>query len=247
MIGISTLAYTSKDLETTLSDIEKHAAHAEIFSEGVHDIIHTKNGSILPSFSLSYSLHAPTMDVNLASAREKIREAGIQIMRDSAVFCMNSDIEIMVVHPGYTANKEMLTTAYKSFEKSISDLQKIKEETGVRICIENMPDADIYLFRNPEDLDLESKNIEFILDIGHANTTDSLNEFLKKEVIHYHIHDNMGDTDSHLGFGDGTIGFPVLEQIIEKAKKDKAILIAENKTIDEAMKTIGALRKAGAD
>ncbi|MDL2261808.1 sugar phosphate isomerase/epimerase, partial [Methanimicrococcus sp. OttesenSCG-928-J09] len=153
MIGISTLAYSNKDLATALSEIEKSAAHAEIFTEGTHDIIHTKNGGILPSFSLSYSLHAPTMDINLASPREKVRKTGVEIMKDSAIFCMNNNIDIMVVHPGYTANKEMLAPASKIFEKSLADLQKIKEETGVRICIENMPNAEVFLFKTPDEID----------------------------------------------------------------------------------------------
>lgn len=250
MIGISTLAYSNKDLAFALSEIEKNAKHAEIFSEGIHDVIHSKNpdrSEILSSFSLSYSIHAPTLDINLAAARETIRKAGVGIINDSAVFCMNRNIEILVVHPGYTADPGTLPAAYKSFEKSAEDLQRIKEETGVRICMENMPDADIYLFRNPEDLDVESRNLEFILDIGHAHTAGNLNLFLEKEIAHYHIHDNAGDIDSHLGFGGGTIGSAMLERIVKKADKEKAVLIAENKTAEDALKTVEALKKAGAD
>ncbi|MDV0445071.1 endonuclease 4 [Methanimicrococcus sp. At1] len=250
MIGISTLAFSNTDLETALSAVEQmtKAKHAEIFSEGIHDVIHSENSEILSSYALSYSIHAPTLDVNLAAARETIRKTGLEIIQDSAEFCMNRDIEILVVHPGYAADKETLPQAYKSFEKSIPGLQKIKEETGVRICIENMPDADIYLFRNPDDINLiETAGLEFILDIGHAHTTENLKEFLQNEIAHYHIHDNGGDFDSHFGFGDGTIGHFCLEQIVKKAKKDKAILIAENKTIEGAVKTYEALKKAGAD
>ncbi|MDR0767678.1 MAG: sugar phosphate isomerase/epimerase [Methanosarcinales archaeon] len=245
MIGISTLAYSGKNLTEALSEIEKRVSHAEIFSEGTHDVIHSGKDGILSSFSLSYSIHAPTQDVNLAAVRETIRKAGVEVISESAAFCMNRDIEILVVHPGYTAGIEMLPPAYKSLEKSISDLQRIKEETGVRICIENMPNAEIYLFKSPEDIDL--KDLEFVLDIGHAQTANNLNEFLQKEIAHYHIHDNCGDFDSHLGFGDGVIGFPALKQIVQKAKREKAILIAENKTAEGAMKTVEALKKAGAD
>ncbi|MBZ3935302.1 sugar phosphate isomerase/epimerase family protein [Methanimicrococcus blatticola] len=263
MIGISTLAYSNKSLTFALSEIEKSAKHAEIFSEGIHNVIHpdvihpgtirpdSENSSeILSSFSLSYSIHAPTLDINLAAVREKIRKAGVEIINESAVFCMNNNIEILVVHPGYAADVQTLPAAYKSFEKSTAELEKIKEETGVRICIENMPNAEIYLFKTPEDekkINLKSKNLEFILDIGHANTAGNLNEFLEKEIAHYHIHDNAGDVDNHLGFGNGTIGFNILEQIVKKAKKDKAVLIAENKTVEEALKTVEMLKKAGAE
>ena len=246
MIGISTLAYSDKDLAECLSEIEKNAPLAEIFSEGIHDVIHSGKGDILSSFSLSYSIHAPTQDINLAAVREAVRKTGVGIIQESAEFCMNHDIDVLVVHPGYTADKKILPLAYKSLEKSISDLQKIKEETGVQICIENMPNAEIYLFKAPNDIDLKAKDLGLALDIGHAQTSNNLNEFLQKEIAHYHIHDNHGDFDAHLSFGEGVIGFPVLEQIVQKAKKEGATLIAENRTGEDAMKTVEMLKKAGA-
>ena len=245
MIGISTLAFSNAEIGIALSEIEKRANHAEIFSEGLHDVIHSGQGEVLPSYALSYSIHAPTQDINLASPRRAVREAGVEIIRDSAFFCMNRGIDVLVVHPGYVTGREMLPQGYEAFEKSLADLGKIKEETGVRLCIENMPNAETYLFRNPDDIDLSG--LELILDIGHAHTAGNLAEFLEKPIAHYHIHDNDGSADAHRGFGDGTVGRQMLEKIVGKAKKEKALLIAENKTIQNAEKTVDALKKANAE
>jgi len=38
----------------------------------------------------------------------------------------------------------------------------------------------------------------------------------------------------------------MLKRIIEKAKTEKAVLVAENKTIEDAEMTLNALKKAGA-
>ena len=247
MIGISTQAFLNETLSAALEEIEKRAAYAEIFSEGNHDVIHCRKNDILSSYALFYSIHAPTMDINPASVREKIRAAGIEVLKNSAEFCMNHEIEILVVHPGYAADFENMKQAEKSLSKSLAELSEIAEETGVRICIENMPNVKMFLFKNPEDVDFSKyQNLEFILDVGHAHTTENLNEFLKNPIAHYHIHDNFGDIDNHLGFGSGSVGDEMLKRIIEKAKAEKAVLIAENKTIEDAEMTVNALKKAGA-
>ena len=248
MIGISTLSFSNLPLHTALKEISKRAAHAEIFSEGSHDLIHSPQNDILSDFDLSYSIHAPTMDINIASVREKIRTAGVSVLSDSAEFCMNHGIEIMVVHPGYTADIANMKNAEASLHKSLTELSKIAENTGVRLCIENMPDAEVFLFKNSDEIDFSKyPDLEFVLDIGHANTTRNLNDFLKKPIAHYHIHDNLGDRDAHLGFGNGNIGEETLKRIIEKAKRENAILIAENKTVGDVETTAGALKKAGAE
>jgi len=247
MIGISTLAFSNLPLRAALGEIEKMAAHAEIFSEGSHDLIHCPQNDILSDFDLSYSIHAPTLDINIASFRENVRHAGVSVISDSADFCMNHNIEILVVHPGYAADAGALEYAASAMHKSLAELSKIAENTGVRLCIENMPDADVFLFKNPCEIDFAAySGLECILDIGHANTTRNLNEFLKKPIAHYHIHDNLGDKDAHLGFGNGSIGEDALKKIVEKAKREKAVLIAENKTIGDAKRTVSALKKAGA-
>ncbi|MCL2142354.1 MAG: sugar phosphate isomerase/epimerase [Methanimicrococcus sp.] len=244
MISISTLAFSNQTLDTALFEIEKVCYRAEIFSEGLHDVICGNVDVDLSSYSLSYSLHAPLKNTNLASPIESARLSALNIIQKSASFCQKHDISILVVHPGFLEGGSTFLEAIAAYLKSLPILQKIKEEHGIRLCIENMPKTDLLLFQKPNEIDLTG--LEFILDIGHAQTTGTLDEFLKMPVAHYHIHDNNGLTDSHLGFGDGVIGFSRLEQIVSKAKREKAILVAENKTIESALKTAGALKKASA-
>jgi sugar phosphate isomerase/epimerase len=244
MISISTLAFSNHPLSAALSDIEKMGSRAEIFSEDLHDVIRTDVDVDLSAYSLSYSLHTPMKNVNLASPIDSVRLSALDVMQKSASFCQKHDISIMVVHPGVLEDGSTLLEAEAAYLKSLPALQKIKEEYGVRLCIENMPKIDILLFQKPGDIDLTG--LELVLDIGHAQTAGCLDEFLKMPVAHYHIHDNDGLVDAHLGFGDGVIGFSKLEQIVSKAQREKAILVAENKTVENAIKTAGALKMAGA-
>ncbi|MCG2738083.1 MAG: hypothetical protein L6282_17020 [Candidatus Methanoperedenaceae archaeon] len=63
-------------------------------------------------------------------------------------------------------------------------------DSGVQICIENMPNWECFLFRYP-DIDLDGTDLA--LDVGHANTTGTLNEFIKYDIGHFHLHDNHGE------------------------------------------------------
>ena len=244
MISVSTLAFSNQSLDAALFEIEKICPRAEIFSDGRHDVICGSADADLSSHSLSYSLHAPLRNMNLASAAESSRLSALDIIRKSAAFCQKHDISILVVHPGLSEDGGALSKAWEAYLKSLPALVKIREEYGIRLCIENMPKTDFLLFQTPHEIDLTG--LEFILDIGHAQTTGSLEDFLKLPAAHYHIHDNDGLTDGHLGFGDGVIGFSMLEQIVQKARRENAILVAENKTTEGALKTVSALKKASA-
>jgi sugar phosphate isomerase/epimerase len=61
----------------------------------------------------------------------------------------------------------------------------------------------IYFFEN-----IDSPAIRFCLDIGHANMTGEIFEFINqcgKWLGYVHIHDNMGVHDDHLGYKQGTV------------------------------------------
>ncbi|WNY26456.1 sugar phosphate isomerase/epimerase family protein [Methanolapillus ohkumae] len=247
MIGVSTLAFADQDLESALLEIEKISSHAEIFSEKMHDIVedfkNNPNTESLFSHTLSYSVHAPTQDVNLANPRENLRVAALETIQQSARVCQEIGAKILVVHPGYMTGRDMYDSCKAALLKSLPVLAKIQEEAGIKICVENMPNSDIYLFRSPEEIEWETAIHPIVLDIGHSNTTKTTAEFLKKQIAHYHIHDNDGKTDAHLAFGDGSIGEPVLQKIVQKAKREKAVLIAENKTAKDAKITVDFLKQ----
>lgn len=235
MIGISTTAFIGESLDFALESIEYYVDFAEIFSEGRHDLF--ENSSILSSYNLKYSVHSPTVDINIASVREKTRITSLDIISDLADLCASYNITTMVVHPGYTSEDYMLPKAYSSLEKSLDFLNKLSENTGVCICVENMPNYFMYLFQNPKDIDLKNNN--FVLDVGHANITGNLSEFLKMNIDHFHIHDNFGESDDHLAIGDGNTDF---SKVFDKIKNSKAHVILENKSIENAKKSLDIIK-----
>ena len=237
MIGISSYAFQDLPLSQALDNIEQISECAEIFSEGLHDIFRNEQTPL--SYDLKYSVHAPTTDLNISSIREPIRRASLELVRQTVDMCIKIDAEVLVVHPGYFSYSYDLPAARAALNNSIGELADITGDTGVQICIENMPDWDCFLFRQP-DIDLNETG--FALDVGHANTTGSLNEFIKYDIGHFHLHDNYGEKDEHSWIGGGNIDFSSLRDVL---KKSKGIKVLEHRNSEYIKKSMAALKKMG--
>ncbi|MDK2892638.1 sugar phosphate isomerase/epimerase [Methanohalophilus sp.] len=237
MIGVSSFAFHELPLSETLEKIESIASCAEIFSEGQHDLLNHNISEVANSYNLKYTVHAPTSDLNIASIREPIRKASLEILKEMADICMKLDSEIMVVHPGYVAFPYERDRALKAFSHSIPVLEQIHSETGVKICLENMPMWECFIFREPG-LDL-GENF-FALDVGHAHTMDNLKDFLDMEIAHFHLHDNNGMGDDHSPIGSGNIDYSIISPLL---KDSNAAKIIENKCENDVLKSVDAIKK----
>jgi len=158
-----------------------------------------------------------------------------------AGICNELDSDILVVHPGYFSYPVDMMHAQRAFERSIVDLENISRDTGVRMCIENMPKWDCFLLRNP-DIDLGDNG--FTLDVGHANTWGNLNNFLEMgdSISHFRLHDNNGEIDDHFFIGGGNMDFPSFSSLLNKSK---AIKIIGNKCEEDVLKSLEALKRMG--
>jgi sugar phosphate isomerase/epimerase len=159
-----------------------------------------------------------------------------------ADICAKMDASVMVVHPGYFSYPSDRQVALKAFGKSVPELENISRETGVKICIENMPMWECFLFREPG---LNLGENAFALDVGHANTMGNLRDFLELDISHFHLHDNNGENDDHYHIGGGNIDYSMLENTLKN--RIRAVKIIENKNEEDVMKSMAALKKMGVD
>jgi HAD superfamily hydrolase (TIGR01549 family) len=118
------------------------------------------------------------------------------------------------------ARAESVEPCFESVRKSIIELLKHAEGTGVRLGIENRYH---YLeFPSPDELEIllalaGPDRIGFLYDVGHAQTLDILGfyrheEWLKRfasRIIGTHLHDVMGTTD-HFAPGLGNVDFDMV-------------------------------------
>ena len=89
-IGVSSTSFCSYPYEDVLEGASKLFTHWEIVSEGEHYLpaIATSLESLMGSYDMTFSVHAPFADINIASLNESVRETSvielIKIMNISA-------------------------------------------------------------------------------------------------------------------------------------------------------------------
>jgi len=241
LIGVSSTQFSAYLFEEVIEEVAKVFDHWEIFAEAEHRLpaIESRFRDLLPSYKLSYSVHAPISDINIASLNERIREDSILEILTTAESAASLNIDTITIHPGLTsmAVPYMEEKAVEKAKKSLSSIDRISAEYGVRIAVENMPSFPFMLGHTAEEMNdlIGMTNLGFCLDIGHANTTSQIDELIKTfrdRLVNVHIHDNNGEMDEHLTLGEGNIDF---KRIIESLKGYTGNFIIESKSFPSAV------------
>ena len=241
MIGVSSTQFSAYLFEEVIEEVAKVFDHWEIFAEAEHRLpaIESRFRDLLHSYKLSYSVHAPISDINIASLNERIREDSILEILTTAESAASLNIDTITIHPGLTsmAVPYMEEKAVEKAKKSLSSIDRISAEYGVRIAVENMPSFPFMLGHTAEEMNdlIGMTNLGFCLDIGHANTTGQIDELIKTfrdRLVNVHIHDNNGEMDEHLTLGEGNIDF---KRIIESLKGYTGNFIIESKSFPSAV------------
>ncbi len=245
-IGASTLAGIEFKLENTLEFIEDMGLdYAEIVHQFPTEDVDIE---LLESFNLKYSIHSPFMDVNIAALQEKSRLNSIEQIKASIDLANKINAEAVVVHPGlasFLAKKYFLEDVYKTANESIKEIGEYGKDLGVLTTVENMPTFDAMIYQDLEKLDelLTSLDMSMTLDIGHANHAGYAPEAMIFDSIkHIHVHDNFGDDDAHLAFGEGSIDLKGIINDFEKKNYD-GIYIIEVNDFDSIKKSYEYMKK----
>ena len=245
-IGASTLAGIEFELEKTLDFIENLGIkYAELVHQYPAEFI---DSEILESYSLKYSIHAPFMDVNIASPQDQSRLNSIAQIKSSIDLANEINAEAVVVHPGlisFLANKYFKKEVYEFANESIKEIGDYAKNLGVMATIENMPNFESMIYQNIVDLNqlLVENEMHMTLDIGHANHVGyAPDEMIFDSIKHVHVHDNLGDDDSHLPLGEGSIDLKYIINTLESKNYD-GIYILEVNDYDSIKKSYEYMKK----
>ena len=245
-IGASTLAGIEFELEKTLDFIENLGIeYAELVHQYPAEFI---DSEILESYSLKYSIHAPFMDVNIASPQDQSRLNSIAQIKSSIDLANEINAEAVVVHPGlisFLANKYFKKEVYEFANQSIKEIGDYAKNLGVMATIENMPNFEPMIYQNIADLNqlLVENEMHMTLDIGHANHVGYAPEdMIFDSIKHVHVHDNLGDDDSHLPLGEGSIDLKYIINTLESKNYD-GIYILEVNDYDSIKKSYEYMKK----
>jgi len=215
-IGVSSPSFCTYPYEDVLEGISKIFSHWEIVSEADHylPMIGLSLESMMKSYDLTYSIHAPFNDINIASLNESVREMSVIELIKIMNMASELDIKTVTIHPGLYSMvvSGLEERSVMAAKRSLRTLDRMAQECGVRLCVENMPGFRFFLGQTAKQMSelLDGTNLPICLDIGHANTTGQLNEIidtLGNRIMNVHIHDNDGKQDQHLTIGEGTVDF----------------------------------------
>jgi sugar phosphate isomerase/epimerase len=186
------------------------------------------------SYDFKYSVHAPNIDINLASVNPFLRSAFKKTILKVVVFATELDAGLLVSHVGRLSRDYPQKLVRKAMKNAIDSLRKINQlssNLGIIFTIENDHKSNDYVLAGyPEQIEylIENVGCKLTFDIGHANTIGKIEDFTKlldKFIVNVHLHDNDGKVDEHLPIGKGSINFVRVFKKMKDWRSKKPLII----------------------
>jgi len=247
-IGLSMLYCICEPFKSVLKCLNHvEVKHVELADEGLHALTKRRIKplqEIAESRNLDFVVHAPWAGINIATPDQTVRRAVMKRLKTSIVLSGQLGCRLWLFHPGSFAGLEHFYPgkAWKQNLESVRSLLQVARQKGVKIAIENIPEPFPFLMKNVDDFqrfyeDLDD-DIGMVLDVAHANINNQIQAFLEqfsKKIVHMHVSDNNGDSDMHLGIGDGNINWTNIAKAIKAADYGNLIMIESTEHVQESI------------
>jgi len=200
------------------------------------------------SYDVRLTIHSPILDMNIASSTRAFRAESIRQVIRSVDNAALMGAELVVVHPGVRTPLDFLYPGiHWGFNReSLREILNHAEASGVKVGVENMPGNHSFLLeKSSEFLELigEGLPLQMTLDVGHANTTSQLENYIRdmgNRIAHVHLHDNRGNDDEHLVVGKGTIDWGFLKRSLDMGSLTGVI---EANSLSDALQSYSRARQ----
>ena len=253
-IGVSMLYCLNKSFDEMVKELPKTGVtRIEVVDEGLHSLDKQRTlilQDVGKSYGLKYSVHAPFIEVNIASLSKPILATALRKLEKSIAHTRLLDAYMWVFHPGMISDVSnlCLNNAWLQNQKTVSLLLKIAENHGVKIAIENVPKPYPFLMTSVEDYQRFYSELDedlgLTLDIGHAHISGQIEKFLTTfsgKIVHIHASDNYGKVDQHLGIGYGAINWKKVAELLNKIGYDKVFIIESGEQIRESRQKLESI------
>ena len=206
---------------------------------------------IVESFNFKYSVHAPYIDINLASMNSILRKASEKTVLKSIEFATDIGAKLVVSHVGRLSRdypEEMVTQSLKNVICCLRNLATASKNHGIIFSIENdhkSNDQILAGYSGQLMFLIEKVGCKITLDVGHANTLARIETFmdtLAEHIVNVHLHDNNGEKDAHLSLGKGKINFSAVLENLRKTEY-KGPLVVEVHSSSGLEESVTLLRK----
>jgi sugar phosphate isomerase/epimerase len=227
--------------------------YIEILDDGSHDL--NKNRISLlkesaKSYSLTYSLHAPFADINIASPIKVLLDASIKRLTHSLANANAIDAKMWVFHPGQRTGIGSFYPGadFKQMCQSIELLYDKAEEYGINVALENLPAKYWFLMNTPEDFKKMYREtglpIGVAMDLGHANLEGQIQPFfnqLADKIVHIHASNNDGSDDQHFSVEDGNIDYNWFAETLKKIGYDRTVIVESMHKVPQSIQKLKRL------
>ena len=162
---------------------------------------------------ISFTFHAPYMDMSPGSPDPKIRAVALERMNQVMDLAELVGPRAIVVHGGYDrwrfdGNVDLwLKNSLDVWPIIVRRAVKIETRLAMENVFDDIPEPIMRLLDS-----MDSPNFGHCFDIGHFRLFSkiSMDDWFKrlgKRIVEVHIHDNNGGRDEHLPPGHGDIDF----------------------------------------
>ncbi len=253
-LGVSTLMYPHDPIRAINEIVQAELGFKRIEiglgkplsgNEWVDEVIRLKEGR-----GIDYSLHVPFLFDDIAHPHPAVRRAYTDEVIDSIDLAVEIGAEDLVIHPGHlTINQSLPDVDALNYlkqprdryvENSISSLKRVVRYNrlhDVTLFVENLPFGLCDTLTEFNRVFGAVDGINFILDVGHANVSSSLGDFLQLEPKYLHLHDNMGSEDEHLKMGAGNLDFRGFFSCLLKQEGEKKVTL-ELYSLDDVVESL---------
>lgn len=252
-IGLSMLYILGEPFPSLGRRLQKVAVeHVELVDDGWHALDRKRVRELKgigESKGLTYTLHAPFADINIAAPAQDMRNFVIKRLEESMKLARLLDCRLMVFHPGMRTG---ISSFYPGADwqiniESVRRLLELSRRHSVEIAIENCPEPFGFLLKNVEQFSQFfnelGEDLGLVLDVGHSNISGQTHAFIEafgEKIVHIHAHDNAGKHDQHLGVGCGTVDWSQFAEDIRKAGFEGIVMVESCSNMEES---VNALRK----
>jgi sugar phosphate isomerase/epimerase len=153
--------------------------------------------------------------IDLGASERSVFEESVEDLKRCVDWLYAAGGTHLVVHPGGLSDPAEHAQRRAALARGLLELADHARDSGVIVCVENMPPGVHPGSRMSELADLlfelGKPNLRLALDTGHANLTATASEETRAAgllLATTHVHDNDGRHDSHDPPGHGTIDWP---------------------------------------
>jgi sugar phosphate isomerase/epimerase len=253
-IGLSMLHYLNEPFPSALKYLNHVGVkYVELTDEGLHTLNKRrakKLNEIAETRNLDFVVHAPWAGINVATPSPALRRAVLKRLEYSIVVAGLLDCRLWLFHPG---SRTGLSHFYPGMDwqlnlQSVRTLLKLARKEGIEIAIENTPEPFPSLMKSVDDFhrfyeELDD-DIGMVLDVAHANLNNQIQAFIKqfsKKIVHIHVSDNNGQSDTHLGIGHGNIDWKNVVKMVKATDYGNLIMIESTEHIEESLQLLRKL------